>query len=373
MLRRNDAVPEKQVIVLSCQPSVPPRAPRSRRGGAGVPRLAAPVVGGLVASLSPGAARAETCAPTTVEADASLPDAWRGQLELLAERTRRTGAPWACHGGRVRLEPVAGSTSRRLVVTDAEGREKSQEVEAAEDIVPFGQALLAQPLVAEPGEVEAAADPAAAPEAAVNDDAKHGADDAAAAAKPAHATPPDAGVATTDDATRTSGDRFAFGASLGPRITLPQDDLAVAARLHALGAVGALIIGGWARVEGPSWTLDATSTEVSTIAVGPALGARVLLGGPQLRFTLEPALAVVIDRAGVKQPEVDSRIGLGADAVFSISSHVRFVVGVDGEIAPARLDGGEGRGDRDRDGRGANDPDMPAGGVGLRFGIEAAP
>lgn len=374
-------MPENRVV-MCCSPAAasssdgPGRVARKARSG--VPRLA-PVVGGLVASLLPAAASAQTCEATQVEADPSLPAVWRRQLEILGERTKRSGAPWACHGGRVRLEPAPGTDGRRLVVTDAEGNQKAQDVQVPDDVVPFGEALLARPLDGEPADGGTAPRPPVA--------------DGAAQAKPAPKAAPSVKRENPprdiprnpeeNDVTTADDHSFVIGVTVGPRLVVPLDDLALSARVHALGSVGALVVGGWGRVDGPSWTLDGEASEVSTLAIGPALGVRVPVGGPELRFTLEPSLAVVIDQAGDGDPEADARIGVGADATFPLGKHLRFAAGVDGELAPARLDEGNGRGrgngdgngndQGDGNGRGANDPDMPAASIGLRFGLEVLP
>jgi hypothetical protein len=119
---------------------------------------------GLLASFaSVTPARADCAAARTVGSVASLPDAWREALAGLLRSTAEPGHPWSCLGGTIELtlEPDGA----RLGVAREAQEAAQRHVNAPEDVLPLGQALLATPLAASSDAPPARAEPAPAQDA----------------------------------------------------------------------------------------------------------------------------------------------------------------------------------------------------------------
>jgi hypothetical protein len=305
-------------------------AGRARRGAA---LLAA--VGTFAAALDVYG-RSGSCEPVRVASDLSkLRDPWRAALEALVHATAQEGLPWSCPGGSVALAPGA-SGSAELTITDAGGRTVSRRVAGPGEVVPTGEALLAS-LIVEP---------------------------------PPPPSPP-------VEPPRRADPRAQLQALIGPRVSGPGAMAWGSGQGRVIVPFGPWSLSFWGRYDvhlaGPTGSF----TNLGTSAVSAGLGAgRQILSGPfELRATIDPSLAVVLMESGYENlphPEgakVAFRLGTALSALFPIAGVFRGVVSLDGEFAPAGVNGG--LGNIDTHDQPPQLPPVPVYTAGLLLGIEA--
>ncbi len=100
---------------------------------------------GLLASLAVTApANAECTGARVGPGQAHLPTAWQAALDELIWSTVELGHPWSCVGGAVHVD-FSGRGATLSVAREGEAV-VTRQVAAPEDVVPLGQALLAEPL-----------------------------------------------------------------------------------------------------------------------------------------------------------------------------------------------------------------------------------
>lgn len=313
-------------------------AGRAKRGAA---LLAA--VGTLAAA--PGVyGRSGSCGPVRVAPEVSrLHGPWRAALESLVHATAQEGLPWSCPGGTVALA-LGASGAAVLTITDAKGRAVSRRVDGPDEVVPTGEALLASLII------EESASPSSPP-----------------AEPPPRAIPP-AGPADP---------RAQLQVLIGPRVSGPGAIAWGSGQLRAFLPFGPWSLSFWTRYDvhlaGPSGTF----LNLGTSAVSAGLGAgRQILSRPfELRVTVDPSLAVVLMESGFENlphPEgakLAFRMGAALSALFPIAGVFHGVVSLDGELAPAGVNGG--LRNIDTHDQPPQLPPVPVYTAGLLLGIEA--
>lgn len=308
----------------------------------------------MVAALTSLPSSAAPCAPAVAdEGAASLPEAWRRELDALVAASGRGGHPWSCTGARLSLSPAPDGRGATLAVEDAAGR-RERGVEAPEDLVPIGKALLAITIAPAPP-------PPPTPPAA-------------------DAAPPIAPPPPALPAPKAAGPRLALlvDALAETRFSGPTEALWAGASLRGTAAIDAWLAGLWARYEAPIAVFDRVPPDftMSSVSIGLAGGRRLLAAPVELDVTFEPSLAVVltggrpdphgeVSRDAQIDPRLGARLGMG---VPLFGSRFRALVALDGEIAPGAFDqGGQG-------GPGHHGPpplpSRPAYTIGLSIGAE---
>lgn len=84
------------------------------------------------------------CEPPHV-VDRTLPPQWRAPLDKLVQSAAEPGHPWSCLGGSVDLEVTSTGAVLRVARAGEEPIERA--IKSPDDVLPLGQALLAQPLL----------------------------------------------------------------------------------------------------------------------------------------------------------------------------------------------------------------------------------
>jgi hypothetical protein len=232
-----------------------------------------------------------------------------------------------------------------LTVTDAKGRAVSRRLTGPDEVVPTGEALLASLIV------EESASPPPPP-----------------TELPPHALP----------STAPADPRAQLHALIGPRVSGPGAMAWGSGQLRVLVPFGAWSLSFWTRYDvhlaGPSG--DWTNLGASAVSAGLGAGRQIFSRPFELRATVDPSLAVVLMESGFENlphPEgakVAFRLGTGLSAVFPIAGMFRGVVALDGEFAPAGVNGGI----RNIDTRDQPPqlPPVPVYTAGLLLGIEAS-
>jgi hypothetical protein len=246
-----------------------------------------------------------------------------------------------------------------LTVTSADGHRISREVDAPEDVVPMGQALLLRPLLVEAPPGPKAADPA--PPAAARP---------RSAATPA---PPQA-VAELPRRPPVPAERLAPSALvtllLSPRLTGTPDLVLGGVAVRGEVPFGAFRGGGWARYDALSLSLDPRRPDaLRELCVGAVLGRRLVRDPLELQASVSGSLAVMF-RSGPPDEDgtfLDGRGGLDLKASFPLAGAVRFAAALDAELAPAQLGGSAAPGPSGRHRR-----DLPSYTLGLGLGVELA-
>jgi hypothetical protein len=326
------------------------RGQAAGRRGAAVLAAAA-----FLCAASPGSAyggvpaRTVACTPVHVaEGGAPLPDPWRAALDALVQATAVEGLPWSCPGGSVALSVDEGGAT--LTVVDARGRTVTRRVPSPDQVVATGEAILAAP----PGEPPPpAAPPAPAPEPAPEVTVRE-------------FKPP-----TIVTQVGVKEPRLYAEALLGVRGSGPGATAWGSAQLRGILPLGAWLLGFWARYDFPfrGPPDPPPGFEMDAVSAGFAFGRRLLAQPFELRLTIDPSMAVVMQEAGMEDkphPEgakVAFRLGTTLSGSFRIASIFRGVVMIDGEFAPAAITG--------LSKIQSTLPPVPAYTAGLLLGIEA--
>jgi len=289
-----------------------PTARRARRSG---PRVVALLATCGAFAVTPSVyGRAASCDPVRIAGRfSSLDKRWRDALQALAHATAQEGLPWSCPGGTVALALEGLGGGALVTVTDARGRTVSRRIARPDEVVPTGEALLSSP-------IEDSAPP------------------------PPPAEPPPAPLPPAGPAEP----RAQIQALIGPRASGPGAMAWGSGLFRVQLPLGPWSLGFWARYDlhlaGPSgpWVYFRTSA----ISAALSAGRRILAEPFELRATFDPSIAVVIMEAGsedVTHPQGAKpalRLGSSLSGVFPLTGIFRGVVTLDGEFAPAGVNGG---------------------------------
>lgn len=222
-------------------------------------------------------------------------------------------------------------------------------VDAPNDVVPLGQALLAVPLAPAPPIAQIPPPEPAAPERPL-----------ATPASPREPPP-----------------RVLVAALVTPRYAGKTGLFWLGAGLDAAIPFGAWSVGGWGRVDAIRLDHSDPGTDLDEGCVGLSVGRDFALGHVGARASVRPSLAVVSAENGPStdgQTEVFGRIGAELRLLIPFTRALRGVVALDGELSPSVLDTPR-SGSRGGD---AADPDanpaipFPGYTVGLGLGVELA-
>lgn len=306
----------------------------------------------LLVVLAVDAAPAWACEPARAARGVDLlPEAWRNAITDLVGATAHEGEPWGCHGGSIDL--TLRDEGATLTVADAEGRTISRPVEAPEEILPLGEALLSKPL---PARAIVDPTPVAAPTPAAP-----GPDRSAKPGKPPPVRKP----------------FLLVGASLAPRIAGRSDIVWGGVEGAVTVPFGPWGAGGWVRYDGPSASLDGHEMHINEVVVGGTILRSFALDPVELRAAFRPAVAIVTQSFGRDREDavrVSPRLGLQATAVVPVSSPVRGFVTFDTELSPRELgESGHPPSQPPQDGqRSMPQPSFPTYTLGLGLGVEVA-
>lgn len=313
------------------------------------------------------AASGQPCPETTVISnEESLSPEWRSRLHDLVKATSKPGFPWSCTGARLSLTYNADGTGVVLRVVDRHERSAERLVRLPADLVPTGQALLAS---TELVEAEAAHPDAEVHEAQQSDQTPF---TAAQVEKhqPPHANP----SSSTSPITKTPlslEPRVLIGVLATGRYTGP---------LHTLwGGVairGSIPFGDWSvalqgRFELPTWIFGNVPIDfsISEMSIGLGIGRRFVRRPFELHTVLDLSMNVVTMEGGnesnlAQASGMDPRVGLAVRTVWPLGGRWRFIVALDGEMAPLAIVGSDDRKIDDAL------PPLPSYTLGLSLGVE---
>ena len=299
------------------------------------------------AMLAGPRARAEDCRPLRVARANELPPSWRAAADALVTASADAAQPWGCPAAELSITPEADGGAS-ITVARQTGEVIVRHLDAPDDLVPVGKALLARPQHPPAAPAPPTGNPSATAPIPVDDDAP--------------ATPRaylEAGLVL-----RFLGGTRAVLAGGAARGDLPFG------RFHA---------GIWVRYAAAIATADPDRPDlfVGELGIGAAAGYRLLFEPAGLDLALTTAVVVVdFGAAGlagdaaqaspedvVESGAVDGRIGLELRLTPALAPGWHALVAVDGEIAPAALVTPVRRVDPQL-------PPLPTFTVGLRLGVE---
>lgn len=299
-----------------------------------------------------------TCQPAVAdEGVADAPAPWREAVTALLRSTAAPGHPWSCRGGRValRLGPAGGT----IVVTPAGEAPIARTLAAPEEVLPIGQALLCAPAPAAPAAApvaatQAPAAPAAAPEAAPPAGAP-----VVASLGPVDATLPPTGPAP---------ERLLLAASGGTRLLMPRSGLTLGCDVSA-----AVPISAWLPSVRLRWQHRGLRAEnLEDVSAALTLARRWSGSHLELRAGLSLAAAVLVHdlpRPAGQDVRFDARVGATLGVAVPLTSRLRLLAGVDGDLAPLRMPPGSSRNTTTTSGSAAR---FPAVSYGATIGLEVA-
>jgi hypothetical protein len=302
-------------------------------------------------------AGAPPCAPTAIEADASVSARWPGLIDRVREAFEARNDIDRC--ARVALTMRGATITVAAVLPD--GRSAARSVSRREDVVPTLEALLLLPL----GIAPVAPQPSAQAETAAVEPPVSGPPQASATSPAPSGTSPPVMRVVSSSPRLTVRDRDASPASPEPSPSRLRIELSVisGARMGdgqvgvGLGAFSLLDLSGWLigfegradryRTVAPGWqgpgalelaVLGGRRFRFGTIALDLVAGPALVPQGTTTFTTATPNGNEVTGSRSSTAP----RLLLGARVNFGALSVLRTFVGVDGELGPSRLgDGGD--------------------------------
>jgi hypothetical protein len=243
-----------------------------------------------------------------------LPAAWQSAVRDLVAATGTEGQPWSCHGGTV--EVALRGDGGILTVTDEAGHAISRDVDAPEEVLPLGEALLAKPLPPAPAPpIANVAPPPRQPDKVEGPKPK-----------PAGAEP--------------KRPILVLNASLAPRYAGRSDIVWGGITAAVAFPFGSWLAGGWFRYDGPEVSVDDHPIRIKESVIGAEVARSFTVSPVEIRASIRPAVAIVEQSFGRDHEDmtrVSPRIGLGGAAVFPVKSPVRAFVGIDTELSPREL------------------------------------
>ncbi len=255
------------------------------------------------------AAGDDACRPATVDAGvAEAPQPWREAVAQLVASTAVRGHPWSCRGGHVAL--TMRDDGATLHVQPAGEPAIARSLQLPADVVPLGQALLCLPSEA------VAAAPVAAPSAVT----------------PTLATVPSAAAVAVNE-------RLLVSLHGGARLPMPRAGPSFGGDLRA-----AIPLGAWLPDVRLRWQHRGPRQDnLDDISMAVGLGHRWRWSRLELRAGVSVAAAVLIHdlpKPAGQDVRVDPRVGAALGVVVPLTSRLRLIGGIDGDLAPSRMPAG---------------------------------
>lgn len=319
------------------------------------------------------AASGQTCPETAVASNEQLlsPE-WRVSLHDLVKATSKPGFPWSCTGARLSLTQDADGTGAILRIEDRHERSAERHVRSPADLVPTGEALLAstERIESEPLDVEverhegfgAQVQPSAA---------KSSPEIRGETSKSTRKKPPTANQLPNSEKSLFPEPRVLVGVFATGRYSGPLNTLWSGFALR-----GSIPFGDWSvalsgRFNFPAWIFDQVPIDfsMSEMSIQFGIGRRLIRRPFELHTVLDFSMHVVTMEGGdepnlAEASGADPRVGLDIRTVWPLKGRWRFVVALDGELAPLAFVGS--------DDRKVDDalPPLPSHTIGLSLGLE---